>query len=102
VSDVDLAITPGKAGARIAVRVVPRGSKTAIEGARDGALLVRVTAPPIEGAANDAVIAVLADAFDLARRDVVVVSGRTSRRKTVELGGLNAAAVRARLQAILR
>jgi hypothetical protein len=102
VSDAVIAIQPGRTGSRIAVRVVPRGSKTAIEGMRDGALLVRVTAPPVEGAANNAVVAALADAFGLARRDVLVVSGRNSRRKTVELAGLDAAAVRARLDAILR
>ena len=98
----DVPIRPGKAGPRIDVRVVPRGSRASIEGVRDGALLVRVTAPPVEGAANDAVIGILADAFDLPRRDVRLVAGAHARRKTIELAGLDVAAVRARLSAILR
>ena len=95
-------VRPGPTGARFDVRVVPRGSKTAVEGVRDGALLVRVTAPPVGGAANDAVVDLLAGFFGAARRDVRVVAGDTARRKTIEIAGLAPAAVLAKLSAILR
>jgi uncharacterized protein len=77
--------------------VIPRASKNAIDGVRDGRILVRVTAAPVEGAANDAVIATIAAALDLPRRAVRVVQGDTSRNKTIEITGLDAATVRARL-----
>ncbi len=98
----DVVVRPGKTGVRVNVRVVPRGSKTAIEGVRDGSLLVRVTAPPVGGAANAAVVDVLAGAFGTAKRDIRVVSGQAARRKTVEIGGLDEAVCRAKLSAILR
>ena len=95
-------VRDGRSGARFDVRVAPRGSRTAISGVRDGALLVRVTAPPVDGAANDAVVRALAEAFGVAPRDLQVVAGWRARRKTIEARGLDAAALRARLSAILR
>jgi uncharacterized protein (TIGR00251 family) len=95
-------VRAGRTGARLCVRVVPRGARNAIEGVRNGELAVRVTSPPVDGAANAAVIALVADAFGLAKRDISVVAGQTSRHKTLELGGLDEAACRARLSAILR
>jgi uncharacterized protein (TIGR00251 family) len=83
--------------ARIDIRVMPRASKNGIDGLRDGRILVRVTAAPVEGAANDAVIATVAAALDLPRRAVQVVRGETSRNKTLEIIGIDAATVRARL-----
>jgi len=98
----DVKIRPGKAGVRFDVRVVPRGSKSAVEGVRDGALLVRVTAPPVGGAANTAVVDLVADLLGVARRDVSVVTGQTSRRKVLEIRGIDETAVRSSLSAILR
>lgn len=83
--------------ARIDIRVMPRASKNGIDGLRDGRILVRVTAAPVEGAANDAVIATVAAALDLPRRAIQVVRGETSRNKTLEIIGIDAATVRARL-----
>ena len=85
------------ASARIDIRVMPRSSKNAIDGIRDGRFVVRVTAPPVDGAANAAVVDIIAAALDLPRRSVRVVVGETGRNKTVEVTGLDAAAVRARL-----
>ena len=82
---------------RLAIRVMPRSSKNGIDGVRDGRILVRVTAPPVEGAANAAVVAVIAAALDLPRHAVRVVAGDTSRNKTVEITGVDPAAARARL-----
>jgi uncharacterized protein len=89
---------PGAApSARIDIRVIPRSSKNCVDGVRDGRILVRVTAAPVEGAANDAVIATIAAALDLPRRAIRVVHGDTSRNKTIEITGLDPAAARARL-----
>jgi uncharacterized protein YggU (UPF0235/DUF167 family) len=76
---------------------MPRSPKNGIAGIRDGRILVRVTAAPVEGAANDAVIATIAAALDLPRRAIRVVHGETSRNKTIEIAGLDPAAARARL-----
>ena len=76
---------------------MPRSPKNAIDGVRDGRILVRVTAAPVDGAANDAVIATIAGALDLPRRAIRVVTGNTSRNKTIEISGIDPAAVRARL-----
>ena len=83
--------------ARLDIRVIPRSSRNAVDGVRDGRVVVRVTSPPVEGAANDAVIQTLAEALDLPRRSVRIVTGASGRNKTIEISGLDAAAVRARL-----
>lgn len=84
-------------GVIVDVRVVPRSGRSGVDGTRDGALLVRVTAPPVEGAANDELIAVLADALDVPKRAVSVVSGGQSRRKRVKIAGVTEAETRTRL-----
>jgi hypothetical protein len=80
--------------ARIAVRVQPRSSKDEIAGEREGALIVRVTAPPVEGRANDAVRKLLAKRLGIAPSRVTVVRGASGRDKLVEIDGMDAAAVR--------
>ena len=77
------------------VHVQPRASRTELAGLHGAALKVRVNAPPVDGAANDAVIALLAQTFGVPRRSVRVVAGLTSRAKTVELEGITVEAVRA-------
>jgi uncharacterized protein (TIGR00251 family) len=70
---------------RIEVRVQPRASTNEIVGYRDGVLRVRLQAPPVDGAANEALVRFLADEFGVARRQVRIVSGRGSRNKIVEV-----------------
>ena len=82
---------------RLNVRVIPRSPRTTIDGIRDGRLLLRVTAPPVDDAANEAVVTALASALALPRRAVRIVTGQTSRNKTIEMTGVDAAAVRKRL-----
>jgi uncharacterized protein (TIGR00251 family) len=59
----------------------------------DGALRVRLHAPPVDGAANEALVAFLADRLSVPRRDVHIVSGASSRMKTIEVDGVTAAHV---------
>lgn len=67
------------------VRVTPRASANAVGGERDGALLVRVTAPPVEGKANDAVVELLAGALGLPRSAVRLERGAAARSKRVSV-----------------
>jgi len=80
---------------RVAVHVQPRASRSEIVGVHGAALKVRLQAPPVEGAANEALLALLAAALGLPRRAVRVVAGATSRAKTVEIEGTTEGAVRA-------
>jgi hypothetical protein len=75
----------------IDIQVVPRASRVAVGPAVGDRLRVAVTAPPVDGAANQAVIDALADAFGVRRRDVEIVHGLTGKRKTVRISGADAA-----------
>jgi hypothetical protein len=81
----------------VEVHVVPRASKTAIAGVHDGRLKVSLAAPPVDGAANAELVAFLAKALGRPKRDVELVSGETSRRKTVAIASVTEAEVRALL-----
>ena len=80
---------------RVAVHVQPRASRSEIIGQHGAALKVRLQAPPVDGAANEALVRLLADALDVPERSVRVVAGATSRSKMVEVDGTTADAVRA-------
>ena len=82
---------------RISVRLTPRASRDEIVGLRDGLLLVRVTAAPVDGAANEALVRLLAKALRVPPRDLRIASGATARTKVVEVAGLDAAEVAERL-----
>jgi uncharacterized protein (TIGR00251 family) len=83
---------------RFTVRVQPRSSREGVDGVHGSALRVRVNAPPVEGAANEAVVEVLAKALGVAKRAVTIVGGANSRSKVVDVRGVTAAVVRARLE----
>ena len=82
------------------MRVIPRASRVVVGGLRAGRLVVRVTAPPIDRAANDAAVAALAAALGLGARSIVITSGATARNKTVEVSGLAVEELRRRLAAL--
>ena len=74
-----------------AVRVVPRASKSALAGEHDGALRIRIAAPPVEGAANEELVRFLARTFGVAPRAVEILSGHTSKLKRVRVAGADPA-----------
>lgn len=82
-----------KGGFLIDVLVQPRASRARIGPVRQDRLVVAVTAPPVDGAANQAVVDLVARALDVARSQIEVVRGESSRRKTLRLRGVTRAAV---------
>ena len=84
-------------GVTLRVRVQPRSSRNALGGEREGALVVRLTAPPVEGRANQALARFLADALDVAPSAVQLLRGDSGRDKLVSIAGIDAATARARL-----
>lgn len=94
-------ISPAAAGVQLDLRVIPRSSRSAIDGVRDGRLLIRVTAAPVDSAANDAVIRLLSDALQVPRRAVSIVAGATGRNKTAEVKNQTAAGITAILERLL-
>ncbi len=84
-------------GARIEIRVQPRASRNAISGMRAGILRIRVTAPPVDGQANAAAIALLAQALDLPKSAIRLVRGASSREKTLAVESMSQEEVNQRL-----
>ena len=84
-------------GVIVSVRVIPRAGKSGVAGTRGGALLVRLTAPPVEGAANVELIEVMASALGVPKRTVSIVSGARARQKRVRIAGIDPATAAARL-----
>jgi uncharacterized protein len=75
---------------RFAVRLTPRGGADHVEGVIDGILRARVAAPAIEGAANQALLRLLADELDIPKRDVRLIAGAASRTKLIVIEGVDA------------
>ncbi len=73
----------------LAVRVIPRASKAGVAGTRDNAILVRLGAAPVEGAANAELIDTLARALGVPRRAITITAGASSRSKRVRVEGLS-------------
>jgi uncharacterized protein (TIGR00251 family) len=77
----------------IDVRVIPRASRSGIAGMRGDAVLVRLNAPPVDGAANAELIEVIADALGIPKRAVSIVAGERARQKRVRIDGVTQAFV---------
>lgn len=69
------------------VRVVPRASRSEIVGEHDGALRVRIAAPPVDGAANEELVRLLSRALGLSRSAIEISAGHSARLKTVRVAG---------------
>jgi uncharacterized protein (TIGR00251 family) len=82
-------ITPHAEGATLALRVQPKAKRNALLGEQGGALRVSVTAPPEDGRANDAVLALLREEFALSRSQLALLSGQTNRNKVVLVRGVS-------------
>jgi len=85
-------------GATFAIRVQPRARKNAIIGEIGDALKIALTAPPIEGRANEACIEFLAEFLKVPRSSVTIAAGETSRNKVIRIAGISADELRQRLQ----
>ncbi len=86
-------LRPVREGIELDVVVQPRASRSRVVGLHDGRLKVQLAAPPVDGAANDALSDLIAEQLDVARSQVALVRGETSRRKTILVRGADAAVV---------
>jgi len=84
--------------ATLAVQIQPRASRNAVAGWVGEALKIRLTAPPVEGAANEACLAFLADLLDLPQSQLEILRGNRSRHKLIRISGLSQEEVYARLK----
>ena len=82
-----------EAGATLSVRIQPRASKNGVTRMEDGSLKIRLTAPPVDGAANEALVKFLSDILAVSRSQVEIVSGHTGRQKIVRISGIDHADV---------
>lgn len=86
-------------GVRLTLHIQPRAGRTGVAGRYGDALKLRLAAPPVDGAANEALVRFLAERLDVPRARITLVGGATSRRKVVEVEGVVAEAVREVLDA---
>jgi len=91
-------ITSIPEGVVLDIRVIPRASRPGLAGIRDDALLLRLNAAPVDGAANAEVVDILSDLLGIPRRAVTILAGGRSRLKRVRVEGVSAEFVRSRLQ----
>ena len=89
------AISQSAEGVSLLVRVIPRSGTTRIDGMRDGRLLVRLAAAPVDGAANDALVAFFSQLLKMPARNITVAAGCQSRNKRLLLSGTTLSAVTA-------
>ena len=87
-------------GVTFRIRVVPRASRREPAGIQDDALKLRITAPPVEGKANEACIAMLAEFLGVKKARVAIISGHASRTKTVAVEGVKAKEIAALIAAL--
>ena len=83
------------------IRVVPRARRSGVGGMRGDAWLVRLQAPPVEGAANEELIALLASTLGVSKRAVSIVSGERSRQKRVRVAGIDAVTAQERMHRVI-
>ena len=84
------------------IRVIPRAGRTAVAGLRQDAVLIRLASAPVDGAANDELIAFVATLLGVPKRQISIAHGERSRTKRVAITGLTVAQIESKLSAILR
>lgn len=89
--------TKTERGIKLALFVQPKASKNEIIGPHNGALKIKITAPPVDGKANAALIEFLSDVLDVPKRQIEILKGETGRNKSVEISGLSLEEVQKRL-----
>jgi hypothetical protein len=94
-----LSIHETRSGVTLTIKVQPRARRNAIGGELAGALKIAVTAPPVDGRANDACVTLLASALKVPRSGVTVISGQSGRVKVIHVQGISAEEFRKRLGA---
>jgi uncharacterized protein len=94
-----LSIHETAAGVTFRIKVQPRARKNALIGELGGALKIRVTAPPVDGRANDDCVTLLAAALKVPRSAVTITSGHSGRAKVIHVQGISAEELRKRLGA---
>jgi uncharacterized protein (TIGR00251 family) len=99
--DIEFTISSAEGGAAFPVRVMPRASKNEISGRHGEAVKIRLTAPPVEGAANEALIGFLSEILGVRKSQIEILSGHASRDKIVCVVGLKPHELEARLGAYL-
>lgn len=87
-----------KGGVRLHLFIQPKSSKNEVVGPHNGEIKIKLTAPPVDGKANQCLIEFLADLFDIPKRDIILLKGETGRHKVVELKGLEAKKTREALK----
>jgi len=98
VSKKDFRLHDGKKGAALAVRVVPRSSKNEIAGIlEDGTIKIRLTASPVEGRANQALIEFLSEVLEIPRSKIEIIAGEKGREKLISVLDLDAETAQARI-----
>jgi uncharacterized protein (TIGR00251 family) len=90
-----ISIRETAAGAVFRIRVVPRASRSEVAGIQGDALKLRITAPPVEGKANEECIRLLAETLGVKKGQVTIIAGHASRTKTVVIAGIRSEAVTA-------
>ncbi len=86
--------TESRDGIVFKVQVVPRSSRTEIVGEHNGALRIRIAAPPVDGAANEELVRLLARSLRVPRRNVEITAGHSAKLKTVRVAGVELSVIK--------
>jgi uncharacterized protein (TIGR00251 family) len=97
--DIHVKIEPG--GISFGIRVQPKSSRVALAGMREGRMRLRLTAPPVDDAANDQCIAFFSRRFQRKKREIKITSGLKSRNKTIFIAGLDEKSFRQKLDLLM-
>ncbi|NPU85436.1 MAG: DUF167 domain-containing protein [Syntrophaceae bacterium] len=98
---MSIPLTETKSGLMLKVRVLPRSSRTEASGVQDGALKLKIMAPPVEGQANEACLRFLAETLGIRKSQITLVTGQTSKTKTFALSGVDRRELEHRLAELL-